>query len=93
MQSIIDEEDKDELFNMIADQIHGPTWMTPIFSNGVGPELHASSPSTSAPATSQAWPSKSAHTAHAALISCVPAATFHVIIYAHCLCTIHPSVQ
>ena len=24
MQSIIDEEDKDELFNVIADQIHDP---------------------------------------------------------------------
>ena len=31
-QSIIDDDDENELFNMIADEIRAPTWMTPILN-------------------------------------------------------------
>ena len=78
------EEDKDELFNVIADQIHGPTWMTPIFSNGDSPEPCASSPSTSVPATSQAWPSESTHAVPSCLTSQPPrlVSSSMLIVYA-----------
>lgn len=31
-QSLVDDDDEDELFNMIADEIRAPTWMTPILN-------------------------------------------------------------
>lgn len=70
-QSIIDDEDENELFNMIADEIRAPTWMTPIlnqFPSVPRPTVIIASPPKAAQ-TAEPDSAISTSTSHSSLLS------------------------
>ncbi|KAF8514505.1 hypothetical protein JB92DRAFT_2719419 [Gautieria morchelliformis] len=70
-QSLVDDDDEDELFNMIADEIRAPTWMTPIldqFPTVPRPTVVVPSPSQEAQ-TEDPESATSASTTHSSLLS------------------------
>jgi BTG family len=72
-QSLVDDDDEDELFNMIADEIRAPTWMTPIlnqFPTVPRPTVVVASPSQEA-RTEDPESATSTSTTHSSLLSVV----------------------
>jgi BTG family len=72
-QSIVDDDDENELFNMIADEIRAPTWMTPIlnqFPTVPRPTVVIASPSN-ATQSAELDSATSTSTTHSSLLSVI----------------------